>query len=214
MIVKSNVEKVMKLSDEELQKKIDWSKIESILNDMVGVLHEELGWFNQEELDNTGKRVAKFYKEWYEQSQWDQFKLFENGDMRYGCEKYDELIVLRDIEISSMCSHHMLPFIGRCHIAYLPDKKVCGVSKLARVAKKFANKPQIQEQLTNDIVNYLNEELNPQFVMVVIEAQHMCMKIRGVKDNNSKMITSAIRYQDGANWKTLKEESLKLFKIN
>jgi len=193
----------------------DWSKIESILNDMVGVLHEELGWFNKEELNNTPRRVMNFYKEWYECSKWEDVRLFENGDGEFGCDKvYDQLIVLRDISISSMCSHHMLPFVGKCHIVYLPGDKVVGVSKLARIVKKFASKPQIQEQLTNEISEFILNEMSCKFVLVIIEAQHMCMKIRGVKESESKMVTSAIRWNNRLisddKIEGLKQEALKL----
>ena len=196
--------------NDELQNP-NWNKIERKIDLLVDVLHSELGWFNEEELDNTPRRVMRFYKEWFENSQWNDFRLFENGDDRYGCEKYDELIILKDIEVASMCSHHILPFTGKCHIAYLPDEKVCGVSKLARVVKKFASRPQIQEQLTNDVANYIYDELKPRFVLVVMECQHMCMKIRGVKEHNSQMTTSAIRYKDDIDWKDLKIEAMKLF---
>jgi GTP cyclohydrolase I len=193
----------------------DWEKIEKKISEVISVLHDELGWFNKEELNNTPRRVMNFYKEWYECSKWEDVRLFENGDGEFGCDKvYDQLIVLRDISISSMCSHHMLPFVGKCHIVYLPGDKVVGVSKLARIVKKFASKPQIQEQLTNEISEFILSEMSCKFVLVIIEAQHMCMKIRGVKESESKMVTSAIRWNNRLisddKIEGLKQEALKL----
>lgn len=193
----------------------NWEKIKNKLGELVDILNKELGWFNKEELYNTPKRVAKFYKEWYEYSEWDDIRLFDNGNNEFGCSKvYDQLVVLSDISISSMCSHHMLPFIGKCHIAYLPYEKVVGVSKLARIVKKFASKPQIQEQLTSEISEFILNELKCKFVLVIIEAQHMCIKIRGAKENESKMITSDIKWNreliDDDKIEGLKQESLKL----
>lgn len=193
--------------------KPNWKRIENKVQDLISTLHEELGWFNEEELENTPGRVMRFYKEWYENSQYDRFALFDNGGDRGTMYKYDQLIVLKDITVHSMCSHHMLPFFGKAHIAYLPGEKVCGVSKLARAVRKFASKPQIQEQLTEEIAEYLYEQLKPRFLMVVIEAQHTCMIIRGAREHDSKMITSAIRFdkeyfKDGIDG--IKQEALDL----
>jgi GTP cyclohydrolase I len=108
-------------------------------------------------------------------------------------ERYDEVVLLRDIEFHSLCEHHLLPFIGRAHLAYLPDGKVVGLSKLARLVEGFARRPQVQERLTTQIADALMEELNPVGAACVIEATHTCMTIRGAKKAGSVMVTSALR---------------------
>ena len=105
---------------------------------------------------------------------------------------YDEMILVKDIELFSLCEHHMLPFFGRCHIAYLPDKKVVGLSKLPRLVNAFARRLQIQERLTSQIAETLMEKLEPRGVGVVIEARHMCMTMRGVEKQHSSAVTSAM----------------------
>src|SRR5687768_40898 len=108
-------------------------------------------------------------------------------------ERYDEVVLLRDIEFHSLCEHHLLPFTGRAHVAYLPDGKVVGLSKLARLVEGYARRPQVQERLTTQIADALMEELNPIGAACVIEAVHTCMTIRGAKKHGSKMVTSALR---------------------
>src|SRR5678816_2551796 len=108
-------------------------------------------------------------------------------------ERYDEVVLLRDIEFHSLCEHHLLPFTGRAHVAYLPDGKVVGLSKLARLVEGYARRPQVQERLTTQIADALMEELNPIGVACVIEASHTCMTIRGVRKPGSIMVTSALR---------------------
>lgn len=108
-------------------------------------------------------------------------------------ERYDEVVLLRDIEFNSLCEHHLLPFTGRAHVAYLPDGKVVGLSKLARLVEGYARRPQVQERLTTQIADALMEELNPIGAACVIEATHTCMTIRGAKKPGSIMVTSALR---------------------
>lgn len=108
-------------------------------------------------------------------------------------ERYDEVVLLRGIEFHSLCEHHLLPFTGRAHVAYLPDGKVVGLSKLARLVEGFARRPQIQERLTTQIADALMEELQPIGSACVIEAVHTCMTIRGAKKHGSTMVTSALR---------------------
>jgi len=194
-------------------KKPDWSRIERKVQELIEILHDELGWFNEEELENTAGRITRFYEEWYDNAQYDKFTLFDNGGDRGTVYKYDQFVVLKNITLHSMCSHHMLPFFGNAHIVYLPGEKVIGVSKLARVVRKFASKPQIQEQLTQEIADYLFDVLKPRFLMIVIEAKHTCMIIRGVKEHDSVMVTSAIRYDESkfsGDVSGLKEEALQL----
>lgn len=108
-------------------------------------------------------------------------------------ERYDQVVLLRDIPFHSMCEHHLLPFTGRAHVAYLPDGKVVGLSKLARLVEGYARRPQLQERLTTQIADALMEELNPIGAACIIEAVHTCMTIRGAKKHGSTMVTSALR---------------------
>jgi GTP cyclohydrolase I len=108
-------------------------------------------------------------------------------------ERYDEVVLLRDIEFHSICEHHLLPFMGKAHVAYLPDGKVVGLSKLARLVEGFARRPQVQERLTTQIADALMEALNPAGAACVIEATHTCMTIRGARKPGSIMVTSALR---------------------
>src|ERR1700727_1486990 len=105
---------------------------------------------------------------------------------------YDEMVVVKDIEVYSLCEHHLLPFFGKCHIAYLPDKKVVGLSKVARLVDMFARRLQIQERLTSQIATAIQEQLHPQGVGVIVEARHLCMVMRGVEKQNSTTTTSAM----------------------
>jgi len=108
-------------------------------------------------------------------------------------ERYDEVVLLRDIQFHSLCEHHLLPFTGRAHVAYLPDGEVVGLSKLARLVEGYARRPQLQERLTTQIADALMEELNPIGAACIIEAVHTCMTIRGAKKHGSTMVTSALR---------------------
>ncbi len=105
---------------------------------------------------------------------------------------YSEMVIVRDIDFFSLCEHHMLPFYGRAHIAYLPDKKVVGLSKLPRILDMFARRLQVQERLTQDVAGAISDAVNPHGVAVVVEAQHLCMMMRGVEKQNSRTVTSAM----------------------
>jgi GTP cyclohydrolase I len=113
------------------------------------------------------------------------------GDALFDAE-YDEMVAVTDIELYSMCEHHLLPFFGRCHIAYLPSEKIVGLSKLARLVDVFARRLQVQERLTTEIANAIDEILAPKGVGVVIEARHLCMMMRGVGKQNSRAVTSCM----------------------
>ena len=106
--------------------------------------------------------------------------------------KYDEMVIIRDIEVYSLCEHHLLPFFGKCHVGYLPSDRVIGLSKIPRLVDTFARRLQVQERLTQQIANTIEETIQPRGVGVVIEAQHLCMMMRGVEKQNTKMITSSM----------------------
>ena len=143
----------------------------------------------REGLRGTPGRVARMYRELLG-------GLYEDAGKHLQVtftEKYDEMVILRDIPFYSMCEHHLLPFIGKAHLAYLPDGKVVGVSKLARVVETFARRPQLQERLTCQIADLLMERLGAKGVAVIVEATHTCMALRGVRKPGAVMVTSAMR---------------------
>ena len=107
-------------------------------------------------------------------------------------EQYDEMVVVKDIDFFSLCEHHMIPFFGKCHVAYMPNQKIVGLSKIPRLVEMFSRRLQVQERLTTQIANTLNEVLQPRGVAVVMEAVHLCMLMRGVEKQNSKAVTSAM----------------------
>jgi GTP cyclohydrolase I len=120
-------------------------------------------------------------------------------------EQYDEMVVVKDIEIYSLCEHHMLPFFGKAHVAYIPDGKIVGLSKVARMVDVFARRLQVQERLTTQIAQTLSELLQPRGIGVVIEAKHLCMMMRGVEKQNSSMVTSSMHGAFRDNEATRKE---------
>jgi len=132
------------------------------------------------------EKAMRFLTSGYHQ---DPVKLL-NGAMFDVC--YDQMVLVKDIEVYSLCEHHMLPFFGKCHVAYLPDKKVVGLSKIPRLVNMFARRLQIQERLTNQIASAIQENISPLGVGVVIEARHLCMVMRGVEKQNSQTVTSAM----------------------
>ncbi|MBT8098586.1 MAG: GTP cyclohydrolase I FolE [Gammaproteobacteria bacterium] len=142
----------------------------------------------REGLLDTPKRVARAYEDWFSGYK-DHPVSFLKRTFRE-VEGYDEMIVLRDITFESHCEHHMAPIIGRAHVGYLPDRKVVGISKLARVVEAFARRFQVQEKMTAQIANCIEDVLKPKGVGVVIEAVHQCMTTRGIHKSNVSMVTS------------------------
>ena len=153
---------------------------------------------DREGLKDTPDRVARMYQEVFEGMQYTNREIAEMFDKTFA-EEMDfvtdsrDMVIVRDIEVYSLCEHHMLPFYGRCHIGYIPRGKVFGVSKLARLVDCFARRLQIQERLTQEIADYIKAKVNAEGVGVVMECHHLCMMMRGVQKQNSCMVTSAMR---------------------
>ena len=182
---------------------MDKKRIEAAVREILAAVGEDP---DREGLVETPERVARMYEEIFSGLEDDpkrHVKLFNE-------ERNEELVIVRDIPMYSMCEHHLLPFIGRAHIAYIPrDGRVIGLSKLSRVVDSFARRPQLQERLTSQIADFLDEQLDPLGVAVVIEAEHLCMSMRGVKKPGSKTVTSAVRGAFQSSQKT-REEALSL----
>ena len=166
---------------------VDMPKIEAGVRQILEGMGEDP---DRPGLAGTPHRVALMYKEICAGLHNDPRKIIHV----IPAETHDELVIVRDIPIYSLCEHHLLPFFGKAHIAYIPrEGRIVGLSKLARVADLMAKKPQIQERLTTDIADMLFTELDATGVMVVIEAEHMCIEMRGIKKPGAKTITSALR---------------------
>lgn len=144
----------------------------------------------REGLERTPNRVARMYDELTGGYHTDPIKLINDAVFDVD---YDEMVVVKDIEFYSLCEHHMLPFFGRAHIAYIPDGKVIGLSKIPRIVEMFARRLQVQERMTTQIADFIQEVLHPQGVAVVVEGAHMCSMMRGVKKANASMTTSTMR---------------------
>ncbi len=160
--------------------------IQGLVSQMLTHLGEDV---SREGLVGTPDRVAKsmaFLTSGY------QLKVEDVINNAIFTEECDDMVIVKNIEFYSMCEHHMLPFFGRCHIGYIPRGKVIGVSKMARIVDMFARRFQVQERLTNQIADVIRTALNPEGVGVVVEAQHLCMLMRGVEKQNSVMVTSCM----------------------
>ena len=160
--------------------------MEKIIKDLLLVIGENP---NREGLLNTPNRVKKSFEFLTKGYREDVDKII--NDAIYNAEN-DDMIIIKNIEFYSLCEHHLLPFYGKCHIGYIPDKKIIGVSKLARIVEIFARRLQIQERLSRQITETISKKLNAHGVGIVMEAQHMCMTMRGVSKQHSKMVTSAM----------------------
>jgi len=145
---------------------------------------------DREGLTDTPARVARAFEEWFAGYRKNPMAFLERTFEEV--EGYDEMVVLRDIRLESYCEHHLAPILGKIHIGYMPDTRVVGISKLARVADAYAKRLQIQEKLTAQIANCINEVLQPKGVAVVIEAEHQCMTTRGVHKHGVSMVTSTM----------------------
>jgi GTP cyclohydrolase I len=177
------------LSDENgapQAREVDKPRIERAVREILAAVGEDP---SREGLRDTPARVARMYAELFAGLH-DDPRLHLR---KFFTEKYDEMVLVRDISFNSMCEHHLLPFSGVAHVGYIPNGKVVGLSKLARVVESVSRRPQVQERMTEDIANLLIEELEVKGVAVVIEATHSCMTIRGVRKPGSVCVTSAMK---------------------
>ncbi len=165
---------------------IDFSSIEKSVREILVAIGEDP---EREGLLATPNRVARAYGELLEGYRIDPLKLVNNATFTAN---YDDMVIVRDIEFYSMCEHHMLPFIGRAHVAYLPKGQVIGLSKIPRIVDMFSRRLQIQEKMTRQIADFLNTLLEPRGVAVVMEAVHLCGMIRGVRKHDARMTTSSM----------------------
>ena len=165
---------------------VDLPRIERAVREILLAVGENP---EREGLQETPARVARMYAELFS-------GLHEDPRLhlqKFFTEKYDEMVLVRDISFNSMCEHHMLPFLGKAHIGYVPNGKVIGLSKLARVVEVVSKRPQVQERMTEEIANLLIDELDVKGVAVVIEATHSCMTMRGIRKPGSECVTSAMK---------------------
>ncbi len=168
------------------KRSVDIERIEKAVTEILLAVGEDVG---REGLKGTPQRVAKMYAELLGGMREDPKEHLRS----VFSENYDEIVLLRNIPFYSICEHHLMPFIGSAHVAYLPAGVVVGVSKLARVVDCFARRLQVQERLTDQIADFIMSSLKPKGVAVVLEASHSCMSIRGIKKPGSVMVTSALR---------------------
>lgn len=173
-------------SDAPLPDEIDQPRIEAAVREILLAVGEDP---DREGLTDTPARVARMYAEMFRGLRSDPRVHLK----RFFAEPYDEVVLVRDISFCSMCEHHMLPFMGKAHIGYIPNGKVVGLSKLARVVDAFSCRPQVQERMTEGIAKLLVEELDVKGVAVVVEATHTCMTVRGVRKPGSLCVTSALK---------------------
>lgn len=165
---------------------IDTDAIEASIRAMLIALGEDP---DREGLQNTPKRVARMYPELLGGYRADAKKLVNGAVFNVD---YDDMIIVRDIEYFSLCEHHLLPFMGRAHVAYIPNGQVIGLSKIPRIVDLFACRLQVQERMTRQIADFLHDLLDPQGVAVVVEGLHLCAMMRGVKKHDARMTTSAM----------------------
>lgn len=165
---------------------VDGPRIEAAVREILLAVGEDP---DREGLRETPARVARMYAEIFSGLSCDPRALLR----KTFTQKYDEMVVEKDIRFESICEHHLLPFLGKAHLAYLPQGRIVGLSKLARVVEVLARRPQVQERMTEDLADLLMEELSPRGVGVILEASHTCMTIRGVRKPDSICTTSAMR---------------------
>jgi GTP cyclohydrolase I len=180
------------------------------MQELIRALLAELGEDpSREGLIDTPKRVEKAYRFFTSGYLADIDKVLNNALFKVD---YSEMVIVKDIDFYSLCEHHLLPFFGRCHVAYIPSDRVIGLSKVPRLVDVFARRLQVQERLTNQIADTIHEKINPLGVAVVMEATHLCMSMRGVEKQNSVAVTSAMQgaFRDNARTRMEFLELLKL----
>jgi GTP cyclohydrolase I len=165
---------------------VDQGRIRGAVRELLLAIGEDP---NREGLADTPDRVARMYAELFSGMHKDPRSLL----WKTFTQKYDEMVLEKDIGFESICEHHLLPFLGKAHVAYLPNGRIVGLSKLARVIELLSKRPQVQERMTEEIADLLMEELEPRGVAVILEASHTCMTIRGVRKADSLCVTSAMR---------------------
>ena len=164
---------------------------QSAIEDAVRVILENIGEDpDREGLQKTPNRIARMFEELTGGYHTNPIELLNEALFDVD---YDEMVVVKDIEFYSLCEHHLLPFYGQAHVAYIPQGKVIGLSKIPRIVEMFARRLQVQERLTSQIANFIATVLNPQGVAVVVEGKHLCCSMRGVKNNGASMVTSTMR---------------------
>ena len=177
---------VYEVADLFTDSEIDYVAIQTAVENILAATGEDP---DREGLLRTPERVAKMYGELLEGYRQDPYELVNDALFE---ETYDEMVLVRDIEFHSLCEHHMLPFIGRAHVAYIPNGKVIGLSKIPRIVDMFAHRLQVQERMTRQIADLLCNLLDPLGAAVVVEGLHMCSMMRGVKKHDARMTTSAM----------------------
>ena len=171
----------------KLEGSIDRNRIEKAVREIIEAIGENP---TREGLLETPRRIAEMYAELFEGLYQDPLEVLRVG---FEEEEHQEMVILRDIPFYSLCEHHFLPFHGVAHIGYIPERRIVGISKLARVVEILARRPQLQERLTGQIADVIMEGLKPKGVGVVVEAEHLCMTMRGIKKPGSIVVTSANR---------------------
>jgi GTP cyclohydrolase IA len=178
---------------------MDFDAIKKAVSEVIKAVGEDP---EREGLINTPHRVSRMYAELLSGYTADPEKIINSALFNIN---YDEMVLVRDIEFYSLCEHHMLPFLGRAHVAYLPNGKVIGLSKIPRIVDMYARRLQVQERMTRQIADLLQQTLEPHGVAVVVEAVHMCSMMRGVKKHDARMTTSAMQGAFRANLATRQE---------
>jgi GTP cyclohydrolase IA len=182
-----------------LASKVDVNEIQTAVQHILHAIGEDP---EREGLKRTPERIAHMYTELLAGYQIDPVLMVNDALFDI---KYDEMVIVRDIEFYSLCEHHLLPFMGRVHVAYLPDGKVLGLSKIPRIVDFYARRLQVQERMTRQIADFIRDLLHPQGVGVIIEAFHLCMSMRGVQKHNARLTTSAMHGAFRANLATRQE---------
>ncbi|MBM3151340.1 MAG: GTP cyclohydrolase I FolE [Chloroflexi bacterium] len=182
-----------------LHSRIDAEGVQEAVLKLLTAFGENPG---REGLKRTPQRVTRMYAELLSGYNQDAESIVNDALFQV---TYDEMVIVRDIEFYSLCEHHMLPFIGRVHVAYIPDGKVVGLSKVPRIVDMYARRLQVQERMTRQVADFIRDLLNPQGVAVVVEALHLCMMMRGVRKHNARMTTSAMHGAFRSNLATRQE---------